>query len=85
MTDIPEDIKRVARGIGEDWFGIGHHDSYMLAAQIEAAVSAERERCAGVVPALARNNDCDDPWENGWNFALDAVSIAIRSPERAGE
>lgn len=46
---IPDEIMREARKIGHNWFGVGHHDSEVLAVEIAAALYAERKRCAEIV------------------------------------
>lgn len=88
MNDIPEDIERKADDVWAEALSVWqkYEDLPDPVPFIARAILAERERCANAVAALVRNNDCDDPWENGWTLAfLDAASIAIRSPERAGE
>lgn len=77
MTDYPEDIMKAARDIGNAWFGAGHHDGAALAADIAAALLAERKRCAIQMPEHVREMVAD-----GWLFEWEPHTgyIAAKHP-----
>jgi hypothetical protein len=56
MGEITADVMERARQIGRQWFGVGHHDSEILAQDIAEAImeerAAERERCAKIVGGI---------------------------------
>ena len=87
---IPDDVRKVAREYANEWRRDWQHclgGNSALEAAFEAAILAERERCAGIAEQYTCNNCgalagdeacCEDPqWDD---VPYENIAAAIRQP-----
>lgn len=79
MTEVPEDIDRVATEIARSPMPTDCDADFELYLRIAKAIKAERERCAKIAQTEAARNDevNDGEWSSGGMNASERIRDAI--------